>query len=104
VLLDAPCSGLGVLSRRPDIKWKRTAADCAGLVKLQREILDAAAGLLPSQGCLAYVTCTLNPEENERQIERFTHDHPEFACLRQVQSDPAQGLGEFFYGAVLRKS
>ena len=104
VLLVAPCSGLGVLSRRPDIKWKRTAADCAGLVRLQRQILDAAAGLLPSGGCLAYVTCTLNPEENERQIERFTHDHPEFACLRQAQSDPADGLGEFFYGAVLRKS
>jgi 16S rRNA (cytosine967-C5)-methyltransferase len=104
VLLDAPCSGLGVLSRRPDIKWKRTAADCAGLVKLQREILDAAAGLLPSGGCLAYVTCTLNPEENEGQITRFTRDHPEFTCLRQTQSDPAEGLGEFFYGAVLRKS
>ena len=104
VLLDAPCSGLGVLSRRPDIKWKRTAADCAGLVKLQREILEAAAGLLPSGGCLAYVTCTLNPEENEGQIARFTRDHPEFTCLRQTQSDPAEGLGEFFYGAVLRKS
>lgn len=104
VLLDAPCSGLGVLSRRPDIKWKRTAGDCAGLVKLQRQILDAAAGLLPSGGCLAYVTCTLNPEENEGQITRFTRDHPEFTCLRQTQSDPAEGLGEFFYGAVLRKT
>jgi 16S rRNA (cytosine967-C5)-methyltransferase len=103
VLLDAPCSGLGVLSRRPDIKWKRTAADCAGLVKLQREILDAAADLLSAGGCLAYVTCTLNPEENEGQIQRFTHDHPEFTCLRQTRSDPADGLGEFFYGAVLRK-
>ncbi|MBP9943354.1 MAG: hypothetical protein KBF11_02270 [Desulfomicrobium sp.] len=103
VFLDAPCSGLGVLSRRPDIKWKRTAADCAGLVKLQREILHAAAALLPSGGCLAYVTCTLNPEENERQIESFTREHSAFTCLRQTQNDPAEGLGEFFYGAVLRK-
>lgn len=103
VFLDVPCSGLGVLARRPDIKWKRTAADCAGLVALQEGILDAAAALLPSGGCLAYVTCTLNPEENEGQIERFTRRHPEFACLRQTQSDPAEGLGEFFYGAVLRK-
>lgn len=103
IFLDVPCSGLGVLSRRPDIKWKRTAADCAGLVKLQREILHAAAALLPPGGCLAYVTCTLNPEENEQQIEGFTRDHPGFACLRQSQSDPAEGLGEFFYGAVLRK-
>jgi 16S rRNA (cytosine967-C5)-methyltransferase len=104
VFLDVPCSGLGVLSRRPDIKWKRTPADCAGLVKLQGDILRAAAELLPSGGCLAYVTCTLNPEENERRIEGFVREHPKFACLRQAQSDPGDGLGEFFYGAVLRKS
>jgi 16S rRNA (cytosine967-C5)-methyltransferase len=104
VFLDVPCSGLGVLSRRPDIKWKRTAGDCAGLVSLQERILDATAALLPSGGCLAYVTCTLNPEENERQIELFTLRHPEFTSLRQTQSDPADALGEFFYGAVLRKN
>ena len=104
VFLDVPCSGLGVLSRRPDIKWKRTLADCAGLAKLQNDILRASAELLPSGGCLAYVTCTLNPEENERRIEGFVREHPKFACLRQAQSDPAEGLGEFFYGAVLRKS
>ncbi|SFL52989.1 16S rRNA (cytosine967-C5)-methyltransferase [Desulfomicrobium norvegicum] len=104
VFLDVPCSGLGVISRRPDIKWKRTAADCAGLVALQGEILRAAADILTSGGCLAYVTCTLNPEENEKQIERFTRDHPSFSCLRQSTSDPSEGLGEFFYGAVLRKS
>ncbi len=104
VFLDVPCSGLGVLSRRPDIKWKRTASDCAELVKLQAQILRAAADILPSGGCLVYVTCTLNSEENEKQIERFIHDHPGFTCLRQTQSDPADGLGEFFYGAVMRKS
>lgn len=104
VLLDAPCSGLGVLSRRPDIKWKRTPADCAGLVRLQGEILRGVAGLLPAGGCLAYVTCTLNPEENERQVENFVRDHPGFRCLKQAQSDPGEGLGEFFYGAVLKKA
>ena len=103
IFLDVPCSGLGVLSRRPDIKWKRTAADCAGLVRLQAEILRAAADLLTSGGCLVYVTCTLNPEENEKQIERFASLHPEFSRLRQSQSEPEEGLGEFFYGAVLRK-
>ena len=103
IFLDVPCSGLGVLSRRPDIKWKRTAADCAGLVRLQEEILRAAADLLTSGGCLVYVTCTLNPEENEKQIERFASLRPEFSRLRQSQSEPAEGLGEFFYGAVLRK-
>lgn len=104
VFLDVPCSGLGVLSRRPDIKWKRTAADCAGLVALQGEILRAAGDIITSGGCLVYVTCTLNPEENEKQIERFTRDNPAFTCLRQSTSAPLEGLGEFFYGAVLRKS
>jgi 16S rRNA (cytosine967-C5)-methyltransferase len=103
VFLDAPCSGLGVLSRRPDIKWKRTPADCAGLAGLQGGILRAAAELLPPGGCLAYVTCTLNPEENEGMIEGFARTHPGLRLLRQAQSDPAEGLGEFFYGAVLKK-
>ncbi|GAB6113769.1 transcription antitermination factor NusB [Desulfomicrobium salsuginis] len=103
VFLDAPCSGLGVLSRRPDIKWKRTPADCAGLAVLQDEMLRAAAELLPPGGCLAYVTCTLNPEENEGRIERFVRAHPGLRLLRQAQSDPAEGLEEFFYGAVLKK-
>jgi len=103
VFFDAPCSGFGVLARRPDIKWKRSQADCAGLAALQREMLDAAAGMLPSGGCLAYVTCTLNPAENERQIEEFVRARTGMKLLRQAQSDPAEGLGEFFYGAVLKK-
>jgi len=104
VFLDAPCSGFGVLARRPDIKWKRSQADCAGLVALQRQMLDAAAELLPQGGCLAYVTCTLNPGENEGQVEGFVRARPGMKLLRQTQSDPGEGLGEFFYGAVLKKS
>ncbi len=103
VFLDAPCSGLGVMSRRPDIKWKRTPADCAGLAGLQGDMLRAAADLLPPGGCLAYVTCTLNPEENEGRIEGFVRTRPGLRLLRQAQSDTAEGLGEFFYGAVLKK-
>ncbi len=104
VFLDAPCSGLGVLSRRPDIKWKRSPKDCADLAGLQADMLGAAAELLPTGGCLAYVTCTLNPEENEGMIDGFTRAHPELRLLRQTASDPSEGLGEFFYGAVLKKN
>ncbi len=103
IFLDAPCSGLGVLSRRPDTKWKRTAADCAQLAGIQREILAGAASLLPPGGCLVYVTCTLNPDENEGQIARFLREQPRFTCIRQAQTATTEPLGEFFFGAVLRK-
>lgn len=103
VLLDAPCSGLGVLSRRPDIKWKRTPADCADLVRLQADILNGAAGLLPAGGLLVYVTCTLNRGENEDQVARFMAGHPEYELLAQETGQDFV-LGEFFYGAVLKKS
>lgn len=104
IVLDVPCSGLGVLSRRPDIKWKRTAADCAQLTRLQREILHGAASLLPPDGCLVYITCTLNPDENEGQVANFVREHPHFDCIRQSRSAITEHLGEFFFGAVLRKT
>jgi 16S rRNA (cytosine967-C5)-methyltransferase len=104
VFLDAPCSGLGVLSRRPDIKWKRTQADCTALAGLQKDLLAAAANLLPSGGCLAYVTCTLNVEENEEQIAGFCRAHPEFRLLIQKQTAADSNLAEYFFGAVLRKA
>lgn len=103
IFLDAPCSGLGVLSRRPDIKWKRTPADCATLASLQRDMLAGAAGLLPGGGGLVYVTCTMNPAENETQIASFIHDHPNFSLVRQARTPMSEHLGEFFFGAVLHK-
>lgn len=103
IFLDVPCSGLGVLSRRPDIKWKRSAADCAQLATVQREILHNAARQLPAGGALVYVTCTLNPAENEMQITDFLREHPSFALVRQSQGEGRGNLGEFFFGAVLNK-
>lgn len=69
LLVDAPCSGLGVLSRRPDAKWKRTPRDIADLAAMQRRILDACARELPSGGRLIYLTCTATRAENDDQAE-----------------------------------
>ncbi|HHW12350.1 MAG TPA: 16S rRNA (cytosine(967)-C(5))-methyltransferase RsmB [Firmicutes bacterium] len=78
ILLDAPCTGTGVIRRRPDIRWRRQPDDLAQLVPLQQELLNHAASLLRPGGRLVYSTCSLEREENEEQITRFLAAHPEF--------------------------
>ena len=76
LLLDAPCSGTGTLRRRPDAKWRKSAAGLQELVALQRELLDAAAQLVCVGGVLVYSTCSLEAEENEEQALSFLARHP----------------------------
>jgi 16S rRNA (cytosine967-C5)-methyltransferase len=78
VLVDAPCSNLGVLRRNPDGKWRRRPEDFATLVPAQAAILDAAAGLVRPGGVLVYATCSLEPEENEAVVAGFRARRPEF--------------------------
>ncbi len=78
VLLDAPCSGLGVLTKKPDIKWKRDVADILRLAASQAAMIDHAAKLVKPGGVLVYSTCTIEPEENEDVIRAFLGRHPEF--------------------------
>ena len=79
VLVDAPCSGLGVLRRRLDLRWRIAADDIARLAELQRRILDNAARLVKPGGRIVYSTCTLTPEENEEQVAQFLGGHREFS-------------------------
>jgi 16S rRNA (cytosine967-C5)-methyltransferase len=79
VLLDAPCSGLGVLSKKPDIKWKRDVNDITKLARLQAEILDNAAHLLKPGGILVYSTCTFESEECRDTVAAFLTRHPEYS-------------------------
>ncbi|HBB34010.1 MAG TPA: 16S rRNA (cytosine(967)-C(5))-methyltransferase [Cyanobacteria bacterium UBA8803] len=76
VLLDAPCSGLGTLHRRPDIRWRTTPATVAELSVLQGELLLQAATWVKPGGILVYATCTLHPQENEGVIQGFLMHHP----------------------------
>jgi 16S rRNA (cytosine967-C5)-methyltransferase len=78
VLLDVPCSGTGVLRRRVDARYRRQPEDITKLAALQREILKNAATLVRSGGRLVYTTCTLEPEENQAQIQWFIQEYPEF--------------------------
>ncbi len=80
IIVDAPCSGLGVLRKKPDIKWKRQQSDITRLAKRQRSLLDNAARLLKPGGILVYSTCTTEPEENAEVVKAFLKDHPEFTA------------------------
>jgi 16S rRNA (cytosine967-C5)-methyltransferase len=81
VLVDAPCSGLGVLRRRPDARWRVTADDVPQLVQLQRDLLDAAIDLLRPGGLLVYSVCTLTSTETVAIDEWLATSHPELEPL-----------------------
>ena len=104
ILLDAPCTGLGTLSRRPDIKWKRTPEDVAALARTQAEMLARAFEALAPGGQLFYLTCTLCPEENQRQAARFLEAQPGARLLASWTTPPDVPAGEFFYAASLKKA
>ena len=76
VLLDAPCSGTGVLAKRADLRWRRTPEELRQLAALQGELLDAAAGLVAPGGLLVYSTCSIEQEENEQQVAAFLARQP----------------------------
>lgn len=78
VLVDAPCSGLGTLRKKPDIKWKREAEDIPRLTKQQMILLENGARLVKPGGVLVYSTCTTEPEENGLLVKSFLAQHPEF--------------------------
>jgi 16S rRNA (cytosine967-C5)-methyltransferase len=80
ILLDVPCSGLGVIRRKPDIKWRRQEEDIISLAVLQREILAAAVRVLKPGGTLVYSTCTNEPEETEEIIRDFLSHHSDFTA------------------------
>lgn len=78
ILIDAPCSGTGVLNRRSDLRHRRKPEDIASLSKLQYELLDNADRLLKPGGVLVYATCAVEPEENEQVIDKFVASHPDY--------------------------
>jgi 16S rRNA (cytosine967-C5)-methyltransferase len=78
ILLDAPCTGTGVLGRRAELRWKLTREHLLELTAIQASLLDRAAELLNPGGILVYATCSIEPEENIGQIDAFLRRHPDF--------------------------
>ncbi len=110
ILVDAPCSSTGVIRRHPDIKWLRHDNDIAALAALQAEILDAIWPYLKTGGILLYATCSILPEENHNQIERFLAQHSDAGLITSNASDqPVQifpdteGGDGFFYAKLIKR-
>lgn len=94
ILIDAPCSGTGVMNRRSDLALHRQAPDMVALTTLQKELLENAATLLTAGGVLVYSTCSIEPEENEELIKWFLDTHQEFE---------AEGLNPFIAQNLLQE-
>ena len=100
VLADVPCSGLGILAKKPDIRCKTLdEARRRELLDTQRAILDCAAGYLKPGGRMVYSTCTIHPEENEGQIEAFLARRPDFRVIQPEIALP-QGMEAGPHGAL----
>lgn len=103
VLIDAPCSGLGVLKRNPDSKWKLNPEFIERIKKTQGEILDQYSSMVKNGGKLVYATCSILPSENELQVKAFLKNHAEFTLIREKKISPAASGFDGFYMALMEK-
>lgn len=104
ILLDVPCSGLGVIRKKPEIKWTRKEEDIDELIKIQEKILDNCSRYLKPGGTLVYSTCTILKQENEDQINKFLENHKEFKLIEEKKLYPHIDGTDGFYIAKLVKN
>ena len=102
ILADVPCSNSGVIRRRPDAPWRYQVKRVAELTLLQADILDSLSQLVRSGGRLLYSTCSIEPEENSRQIENFLALHSDFTLKKQALFLPSE-VHDGAFGALLEK-
>ncbi len=94
VLIDAPCSGLGTLTKKPDLKWKRDLGDIRKIVNIQYELLKKGASLVKENGYVVYSTCTIEPEENYELIKKFLAENVNFSIVKDSSLIPKTVIDE----------
>jgi 16S rRNA (cytosine967-C5)-methyltransferase len=104
VMLDAPCSTLGTLARRPDARWRRSPEQVTELAQLQSELLDAGAAVTTPGGVLVYSVCTISPQEGPLQVDAFTERHPEFSETSRRQTLPHRDSTDGFFISRLERA
>lgn len=103
LIADLPCSGLGVLRKKTDIRYKMSREQQKELEALQRSILDTVCTYVKKDGIMVYSTCTINPGENQENVAWFLGKHPEFKLLDMEQLYPGARVGDGFFYARLRR-
>ena len=104
LICDLPCSGLGVMGKKTDIRYKMTPEKQGELVQLQREILQTVCGYVKRGGTLVYSTCTIHPGENEENVDWFLREHPEFTLVSREQMFPGDCGNDGFFIAKLKRN
>ena len=104
ILIDAPCSGLGDLRHKPEIRLHLKPEDLDAIVSLQKKILNTGSQYLKDGGILVYSTCTLNKKENEKQTAGFLSAHPDFELVEEKTIFPFENGGDGFYMAKIRRN
>ncbi|SNR33195.1 16S rRNA (cytosine967-C5)-methyltransferase [Lutibacter agarilyticus] len=103
VLIDAPCSGIGVLKRNPDSKWKLQPEFVDNIIKTQAEILQNYSQLVKVGGKVVYATCSILPSENENQVKKFIKENENFQILKDHKVSPFKTGYDGFYMALLER-
>ena len=103
LIADLPCSGLGVLRKKTDIRYKMSRRQQEELEELQRRILDTVCSYVRKDGIMVYSTCTINPGENQENVAWFLGKHPEFELLDMEQIYPGAQVGDGFFYAKLKR-
>ncbi len=103
LLLDVPCSGLGVLKRNPDAKWKLTPDFIDRVRELQQHILQDYSNIIKAGGVLVYSTCSLLPSENEEQVKKFLQANSNFELEEEKSFMPSEGFDGFYMARIKRK-
>lgn len=104
ILLDVPCTGIGVIRKKPDIKWTRNLEDISVLTDIQKKILNTCSKYLKSGGQMVYSTCTVFEEENHLQIEKFLATHGDFELIEESKLYPHIDNTDGFYIALLKRN
>lgn len=103
LLLDVPCSGLGVIKRNPDAKWKLDPDFIARVKKAQAEIIDSYCRMLKPNGIMVYATCSILPSENRNQVDTFLKNHTDFELIEDRAVLPSEGFDGFYMASLKKK-